>query len=395
MINCIQFNRGYIPVVKVMIVGAGAIAPAHIESYLQFPERATITVIANPSVARARQLADRYQLKPVVTDVYEKELSSVDLVSVCTPPSTHRDIAVKALEAGKHVLLEKPMAMSIKECDAILGAAQNSGSKLSVVAQSRFITSIRKVIGLARSGRYGKILFAQVNSWWWRGQNYYDLYWRGLWEKEGGGCTLNHAVHHIDLLLWAKGLPAAVSTCMGNLQHHNSEEEDISISSLLYPDGTMAQVNTSLIHHGEKQHLDFQMENASLSLPFAAQATRARPNGFPLEDEEMVRHLNDEYAKIEALEFEHHTGQVDDFLSSIENNESPEIDGKDGRNTVELITAIYKSAITKQHVPLPILKDDPHYTFAGRIAEAVRYNEKKRSVDSFGDAEITSFKGKF
>lgn len=378
-----------------MIIGAGAIAPAHIEAYLQFPQRAVIEVIANPTLSRARQLADKYQLKSIITDSFEEELSSVDVVSICSPPSTHREISVTALEAGKHVLLEKPMAMSLEECDAILEAARRSDAKLSVVGQSRFITPIRKVISLARSGSYGKILFAQINSFWWRGQNYYDLYWRGLWEKEGGGCTLNHAVHHIDLLLWAKGLPATVSTCMGNLQHHNSEEEDLSISSLLYPDGTMAQINTSLIHHGEVQQLDFQMERASISLPFAAHAYTARSNGFPSEDQEILRELNDEYAKLETLQHEHHTGQVDDFLHSIETNESPLIDGEDGRKTIELITAIYKSGITKQHVALPIAEDDSHYTFAGRIEEAVRYNEKKRSVESFGDAPITSFEGKF
>lgn len=378
-----------------MIVGAGAVAPAHIEGFLQFPDRAEIRVIASPTISRAREIAAKYELTPVITASFEKELSSVDILAICTPPSTHRDIAVKALEAGKHVVLEKPMAMSLEECDAILSAAKRGGAKLSVIAQSRYITSIRKVITLVKNGGYGKLLFAQINSFWWRGQNYYDLYWRGVWDNEGGGCTLNHAVHHIDLLLWAKGLPSTVSTLMGNLQHHNSEEEDLSISSLLYPDGTMAQINTSLIHHGEVQKLDFQMERAGISLPFAVHANTARENGFPSEDEETIRQIQKEYEELEPCRYEHHTGQIDDFLSCIEENDRPLIDGEEGRKTIELITAIYKSAISKQRVSLPIEKNDPHYTFPGRIHAALRYNEKKKSVDTFGDAAITSFKEKF
>ncbi len=380
---------------KVMILGAGAIAPAHVEGYLNFPERAEIRVIANPTVSRARKLAEKYDLDVRTTDSFEEELSSVDVLSVCTPPSSHRDIAVRALEAGKHVLIEKPMAMSLEECDAIIAAAEKGGGKLSIVAQSRFITSIRKVLQIVQSGAYGTLLFAQINSFWWRGQNYYDLYWRGVWENEGGGCTLNHAVHHIDLLLWAKGLPKAVSTFMGNLLHDNSEEEDLSMSSLLYPDGTMAQINSSLIHHGEAQKLDFQMERAGISLPFAVHANSARSNGFPSEDEETVRKIQDEYKELEALKYEHHTGQIDDFLHSIESDSTPLIDGVEGRKTIELITAIYKSAITGGRVDLPLAKKDPHYSFSGRVKDAVRFNEKKRSVETFGDSAITSFEGKF
>ena len=378
-----------------MIVGAGAIAPAHIEGFLNFPERAEIRVIANPTVVRARKLVEKYRLNAVVTASFEEELASVDVVAVCSPPSSHRDIAVRALEAGKHVLLEKPMAMSLEECDAIIEAAQRGGGKLSVVAQSRFISSIHNVIKIIRSGAYGKLLFAQINSFWWRGQNYYDLYWRGVWENEGGGCTLNHAVHHIDLLLWVKGLPKVVSACMGNVQHGNSEEEDLSMSSLMYPDGTMAQINSSLIHHGEEQKLDFQMEKAGISLPFAVHANVPRSNGFPSKDEEMQRKIQEEYKQLPPLLYEHHAGQIDNFLRSIETGAPPLIDGKEGRETIELITAMYKSAITGGQVGLPLAEDDLHYSFNGQIMEVVRFNTKKRSIDTFGDNAITTFEGKF
>src|SRR6056297_1695745 len=140
-----------------MIVGAGAIAPAHIEGFLHFPERAEIRVIANPTVSRARKLIEKYKLNAVPA-------ASVDVLSVCSPPSSHRDIAVRALEEGKHVLLEKPMALSLEECDAIIGAAQRGGGTLSIVAQSRLISSIYNAIKIVHSGAWGKLLFAQINS---------------------------------------------------------------------------------------------------------------------------------------------------------------------------------------------------------------------------------------
>lgn len=378
-----------------MIVGAGGIAPAHIEGFLAFPERVEIKVIANPTVSKAEALIEQYKLAAKATSSIEESLSLVDIVAVCSPPDTHKDIAVMALNKEKHVLLEKPMAMSLEECDAILDAAEKSGGKLSVVAQSRFISSIANTMQIIHKGEYGKLLFSQINSFWWRGQSYYDLYWRGVWETEGGGCTLNHAVHHIDLLLWAKGVPVEVTAVQTNLNHTNSEVEDISMSILKYSDGTMAQINTSLVHHGEEQKLDFQMEKAGVSIPFSAKASTPRSNGFPIDDSEMTNKVITDFESLPPLEYEHHTGQIENFLDSIESDTPLKMAGLDGRHTIELISAIYKSAITKQTVILPLTEDDSYYSFPSRVENAVRYNKKTKSVKSFDDSTITSFKGKY
>ncbi|MDC7233375.1 MAG: Gfo/Idh/MocA family oxidoreductase [Spirochaetales bacterium] len=380
---------------KAMIVGAGAIAPAHIEGFLSFADRVEITFISNPTVSKAEALIEKYGLKARASSSFEEGLDDVDIVSICSPPATHRDIAVKALEAGKHVLLEKPMAMSLEECDQILAAAEKGNALVSVVAQSRFITSIANTIAVVRSGNYGKLLFSQINSLWFRGQSYYDLYWRGVWESEGGGCTLNHAVHHIDLLLWAKGLPVKVHSFLNNLNHNNSEEEDLSMSVLRYEDGTMSQINTSLIHHGEVQKLDFQMENASMAIPFDVKASTPRSNGFPMDNDELIEQLTREYEALPDLVHEHHTGQVGNVLDAIEKGTPLVSSGQDGRNAIELISAIYKSAFTGGEVTLPLQKDDPYYAFPSRVKEATRFHKKTKSVKGFEDSTITNFKGKF
>ncbi len=380
---------------KVMIVGAGGIAPSHIEGFLAFPQRAEIKVIANPTVSKAEALVEKYKLNAKSESSFKESLSAVGIVAVCSPPATHKDIAVQALIEGKHVLLEKPMAMSVEECDAILAAAKKGGGKLSIVAQSRYISSIVNTMEIIHRGEYGKLLFSQINSFWWRGQSYYDLYWRGIWETEGGGCTLNHAVHHIDLLLWAKGLPVEVTTIQTNLNHKNSEEEDLSMSILKYADNSLAQINTSLVHHGEEQKLDFQMEKAGISIPFAAKASIPRSNGFPVDDSATVNKMIAEFESLPKLEHEHHTGQIENFLDAIDSGSPLQVDGLDGRHTIELISAIYKSAFTKTTVALPLEKDDPYYSFPSRVEKAVRYNTKTKFVDSFADSTITSFKDKF
>ncbi|MEO7937528.1 MAG: Gfo/Idh/MocA family oxidoreductase, partial [Burkholderiaceae bacterium] len=242
------------------IIGAGGIAPAHVEGFLQFADRVRITAIANRSIARAHTLIERFSLDAQAFVDYRDAIIGVDIVVICTPPESHRAVAEAAFAQGAHVLVEKPMALTLADCDAMIEAARNAGKTLSVVAQSRFIPSIHRAITLIQSGRFGKLLFSQVNSFWWRGPNYHDLAWRGRWETEGGGCTMNQAIHHIDLLLWCKGLPSEVTAVMGNFAHDNSEEEDISLALLRYPDGTLGQLNCGLFHHGEPQLLNFQLE---------------------------------------------------------------------------------------------------------------------------------------
>ncbi len=380
---------------QVMIVGAGGIAPAHIEGYLAFPDIVNITVIANPTLSRAQGLIEKYKLKAIPITHFEELLSQVDIISICSPPGTHREIAVKALDAGKHVLLEKPMASSLEDCDAINKASEMGRGKLSVVAQSRFISSIANTMRIIHGEKYGNLLFSQINSFWYRGQSYYDLYWRGVWDIEGGGCTLNHGVHHIDLLLWAKGMPREIISVMSNLNHHNSEEEDISLSILKYPDGTMAQINCSLLHHGEDQKLSFQMEKAGISIPFDIKSNTSRSNGFPEDDQETIDNVKKDFDSLPTLKYEHHIGQIENFLRSIVTDSPVLIDGREGRKAIELITGIYKSAFTSQAVSFPISKDDPHYSYKGRIKKAVRYHKKTKEIRAFEDTSITSFNEKF
>lgn len=380
---------------KVMIIGAGGIAPAHIEGFLEFKDKVQIVGVVNRNLKRAEDLIEKYELPARAVSDYKELLDEVDIAAICTPPATHKEMAVACLEKNIHVLLEKPMAGSLDECDAILEAESNSSAMVSVIAQSRFVSSISKTMKMLHGEKYGKILFASVNSYWWRGQSYYDLAWRGTWASEGGGCTINQAVHHIDLLIWAKGMPVSVMSYMTNLGHDNSEEEDISVSILRYDDGSIVQLTCSLLHHGEEQKLNFQLEKVGVSIPFAVTASQSRENGFPFSNEAIVEDFTHEYNSIDDLEYQHHTGQIDNFLNAIESNSTPLVDGISGRNAIELITAIYDSATNECTVKLPLCKDSDFYTYEKKVRNAPHFHEKTRSVDAFEDTTITSFKDKY
>ncbi|CAG7643412.1 Gfo/Idh/MocA family protein [Paenibacillus allorhizosphaerae] len=376
---------------KVAIIGSGAISSAHIDAYLKFPDRCRIVAISDIYADKAQARIDRYQLSAAVVQDYKELLSmDIDLVSVCTPPYTHAPIAIDFLNAGKHVIVEKPMASSLQECDEMNDAARKNGKILSVIAQNRYKAPMMKLKAVLDSGLAGPIVHAQVDSFWWRGHCYYDLWWRGTWEKEGGGCTLNHAVHHIDAFLWMMGFPQEVQAFMSNVAHNNAEVEDLSIAMLRYPSGALAQITSSVVHHGEEQQLVFQGTKARVSAPWKLTASDSKPNGFPEPNGALEKEIRQFYDGLPQLAYEGHQGQIDNVLMAIETGAPVLIDGISGRSTLELIVGIYKSASTGEKVVFPIRQDDPFYTREGIQANAIHFYEKKTSLDNFQDLSIPS-----
>lgn len=377
--------------IRVAIIGTGAIADTHIAAYKQFSPRCQIVALVDVLPEKAYLKAQKHGLSVPVFSNCEELLESVefDAASVCVPPFAHAEVAVALLKAGKHVLLEKPMATSLEECDAIVEAAKASGAYLSVVSQNRFKHSVMKLKRLLDSGILGKVLHAQVDSFWWRGNNYYELWWRGTWENEGGGCTINHSVHHIDILLWLIGMPVEVQAVIANLNHTNSEVEDFSTAVLFYQDGRIAQITASLIHHGEDQQLVFQTERAKVAIPWQVKAFRSRPNGFPEDDPDTVAMIQQFYDQLPLLPTEGHTAQIDNFISTIEGKDVLIVDGEQGRRTIELITAIYWAAHITAPVKLPITKECPFYTKDGILRNAKRFHKKIRSVQTLDDEHIS------
>lgn len=376
--------------IGIAILGAGDIANIHIEAYKKLAGRCRIVALADIFTEKAGAKRDKYGLDcEVVADYRELlEREDVNLVSVCLPPAAHCQAAVDFLKAGKHVLCEKPMAPTLEECDRMIAAAREGGAKLSVVAQSRFKPDIMKTKKLLEQGAMGPLYFAQANSMWWRGDNYYDLWWRGTWEKEGGGCTFIHAVHHIDLFLWLMGDVEELSATVSNQNHHNSEVEDISISTLRFKSGALGLMVASLLHHGEEQKIMIDGQNGSIEIPHKISVSRQMQNGYPEDDIGAGNALEAVFKGLEDITYTEHCGQIEDMLRAIEQGTEPLVTGSDGRGTIEFISAVYQSAFTGTKVRFPMDEKDLFYTKEGILNKAVRFNEKKRSVENYADTGI-------
>lgn len=369
---------------RIGIIGTGGIADAHIEGYRAFPETCEIVALADVVPGKAHDKALAFGLTEVAAFDDPRAMlaeARLDIVSIATPPSTHAALAVAALDAGIHVLVEKPMAPSLEECDAMLAAQRRSGRTLSVVAQNRFrddLATLRDVVG---SGMLGSISHVRVDSAWWRGLPYYDLWWRGTWEKEGGGCTLNHAIHHIDLLLWLLGSPTEITAMLANAQHENAEVEDLSVALFRYDRG-LAQLTSSVVHHGQEQAIVIQGAHARVSQPFSVVAERSRPDGFPEPggDPDVVSRIDALVAARTPLAHLGHEGQIGDLLAAVREGRAPVSTGQDGRNAVEVVTAIYKAGFEREFVALPIAASDPYYRAGRLVANAPHFFEKKASL---------------
>ena len=209
--------------------------------------------------------------------------------------------------------------------------------------------------------------------------------------KGVGGPTLNHAVHHIDLLNWLEGgLPNQVTSILSNVMHDNSEVEDISKSIMAYDGGSLADVTASVVHHGEEQSIIVQCADAKLSAPWDPKAEVSMDNGFPMEEknEKLLAELNQYMDSIPDLKYEGHTGEIDDVLTALENGKRPLITGVDGKRTLELITAIYKSGFTGMRVSLPIQKIDEYYCTGGIEKHAIHFYEKTVSAEELSEEDI-------
>lgn len=376
--------------INIAVIGTGGISHAHIRAYLKFPERCRIAALVDIIPGKAQRVKEQYSLDADVYldhhDILDKD---IDLVDVCTPPFAHAEITINALRSGKNVVCEKPMGASLEECDAMLRARDESGKMLSIIAQNRFRLPVRNLKALLDSGIAGKVRQVTVNSLWFRGHSYYDLWWRGTWETEGGGCTLNHAVHHIDMLGWMMGTPEKVTSVLANTGHDNAEVEDLSVSVMEYP-GALATVTASVVSHGEEQELVFQCEKAKIAFPYSVFASQTQPNGFPLAEPDKAFEEEAEafLAKLPPLPYEMHEGQLDDVLKALEEGREPAITGEDGRRTIELISSIYKAGSTHTTVSLPMEKDDPFYTVEGIRASVPHFYQKTASVEN-QDGELS------
>jgi len=342
------------------IIGAGGIASAHASAWLAMGDSCQLIAFADQDVRRAQERTEQFGAQRWFADPYELlQQEDIHIISLCTPPFNHAKLSIAALEAGKHALVEKPMCCSLEEADQMIEAAERNERLLGVVFQWRFTPEFVRIKALLEHGKLGKPFLAHMVSLWWRTADYFRVWWRGTWEKECGGSVINHAIHHLDFLLGLMGEVEKVSAQMGVFAHE-IETEDAAAAVVRFANGALGVLVASTATYPEEHRVTIYGELGSASLPWQLNLADSR---YQSEVEEWVRQLP-------RPEHGGHMAVISDFLQAVKTQRKPAVDGREGRRSVELAIAIYKSAITGEPVSLPLLRDDPFYTKEGLMAAA-------------------------
>ena len=280
-----------------------------------------------------------------------------DAVVITVPHFAHHEIAIGALNAGKHVLCEKPLEINTERIDEIIEACDRNNVKLGCIFQMRVSPLIVELKREMESGRFGKMLLASANMRWYRDNDYYDSSnWRGTWKYDGGGALINQAVHVVDTLLYINGDVEAVSAFAGTFTH-NIEVEDNLCATFKYRNGSFGTIEVSTCcAPGFPRRIAFSGSNGTVAIEEDKVSRWEFVDSLP-EDEEIIKIFSgssNENGGRSPLDisFTGHAVQIADFADAIRNDRTPKVDGREARRAIELICAIYESARTGKTVYL-------------------------------------------
>lgn len=250
---------------RAALVGTGSVANSHARAVAAYP-RAELVAVADLSLEKAEEFAGRYDIAAAYSDLDEMLAAEhPDVVLICTPPGPHRAQSLAAFAAGAHVIVEKPPAPSLDELDDMRAGALAADRQLAVVFQQRTGTAAAHVRGLLQSGALGRPLVAVCQTLWFRDADYFAVPWRGKWETEGGGTTLGHGIHQIDLLAHLLGDWSSVQGRLWRLDRE-TETEDVSTATIVFEQGVVAQLITSAVSPREASSIRIDTQKATITV---------------------------------------------------------------------------------------------------------------------------------
>lgn len=357
------------------IVGCGAIGPTHAAALKQLCEQAELLAVADLIEDRAREMARTYEVPRVYCS--DRELIAdrdIDCVIFCTPSGLHAQGAVAALQADKHVVVEKPMDISLEACDRMIQAQQRSGKKLAVISQHRWDRASRIVKEAIDQGTLGRILLADMSVKWWRTQKYYDSGdWRGTWRLDGGGALMNQGIHTVDLLQWLAGDVQSIYAHMRTAGHERIEVEDVVVATVCFRNGAIGTMTASTaVFDGFPARIDIAGTEGTAVIEGDRLKRMVLKNGQSLQSESAAVHAlsvarggtasvrgeaalrlgNTTAGDSGAVWGDAHREQLRDFIDAICNDRQPLIDGRAGRKPVQIVLSVYESARTGRPVEL-------------------------------------------
>ena len=278
----------------------------------------------------------------------------IDIVSVCVPSGLHAELAVLALERGKHVLIEKPIDINVENAMKIEAARVKTGLKAGVIHQNRFNAVMKPVKDAVENGKFGKLILGSFAVKWYRDQNYYDSGgWRGTWEMDGGGSLMNQAVHTVDLMQWLMGDALSVTSVMG-IFGHNIKTEDLTVSIVKFKSGAVANfISSTCCYPGISTDIQLYGEKGSVEIDGDALKLWKIMGGDTLEESEMLENYglgNSAAVALNPLLVLGHAVQVEDMISAVIEDREPLVSPLEAMKSVRIINAIYESARTKKEI---------------------------------------------
>ena len=288
----------------------------------------------------------------------------VDIVTICTPSGAHMEPAVAAANAGKHVIIEKPLEITLKRCDKIIEACKKNKVVCSTIFPSRFHKASLTLKNAVDAGKFGRLTLGDAYVKWFRTQAYYDSgEWRGTWALDGGGALMNQAIHTVDLLTWLMGPVESITAHTATLAHKRIEVEDVATAALRFKNGALGVIEaTTAAFPGMLKKIEIHGSTGS--------AVIEEEDIKTWEFEKMTskdKKIAAEFAKLtktgggaadpSAIGHAAHAHQFKDVIKAIKKGTKPTIDGVEGRRSTEIILAIYKAAETGKAIELPLKKD--------------------------------------
>lgn len=333
------------------IVGAGVISSFHAKAAAENPE-AELVAISDVVEENARKLAEKYGIPSVYGDYQEMlERKDIDVVCVCVPSGKHAEAAIAAAKAGKHILCEKPLDITVERMDRMIHEARAAQVKLGVIYQRRTFPAAIAARKAVQENKLGKLVLGDAYLKYYRSQEYYDSAgWRGTWELDGGGALMNQGVHGIDLIQWIVGDVESVFARSAALVR-NIEVEDTAVAVVKYVNGAYGVIQgTTSVWPGQETRFEIHGENGSIVFADSGIKQWAFMDGeTSVPDVEGTASASSDAANISA---DGHYILVDDMIQAIKEDRDPMITGEEASKAVKLILAIYESARTGREVKL-------------------------------------------
>ncbi len=332
------------------IIGAGMIAELHAKS-LQSLDNAELIGFFDTVPAAAQSRAKQFGCKAYTS--FEEFLAdpAIEAVTIATPSGAHAATAIPAARAGKHILCEKPLEVTLDKVDSIIAACDENHVLLSPVFQSRFSKPVQLVREAALAGRFGRMVLASAQMRWFRNAAYYSRSnWRGTWKMDGGGALMNQAIHMIDLLLYINGAPAEVSAVAGTLTH-SIEVEDNLCAYVRWRNGSFGTIEVSTsCAPGFPRRIEFSGSTGSVSFEEDSMIRWEFLDKQPIDDEikAAITGGGDARGGSAPMNINElgHKAQLADLANAIRLGTPLRLDGREGRRAVELISGIYTSVRT-------------------------------------------------